>query len=194
MRLVLTVLLIALLAVSALAGQNPDIRLYLDFDPPNGVHRIDVPEDTVVFIYIVLDCFGLEGGLRAFTLCFERTFGASAHDELSFLGGLFMGDVEDPELGFVAAAGEDCVYPDENGMIVAGYVQYYYTGPPGHVRVVPTNLDPMLTTDCNIALDTYCVAANAGIGADPPPGHPGCYCGVVPVEDASWGTIKALYR
>ena len=90
-------------------------------------------------------------------------------------------------------AGE-CIYPDGNGMIIVGYVLYYYTGPPGHVRIAAAEIDGRTVLDCNNMVDTYCVAANAGIGADPPPGDPGCYCGTVPVENASWGTIKALYR
>jgi hypothetical protein len=194
MRLVLTVLLTAALAVSASAGLNPDARMYLDFDPPDGVHRIEEPPDPVVNIYVVLDCLGVDSGINGCTIHFERTFGATAHDEVCLIGFFSGGDVEDPEFGWYIVTQGECIYPDANGMIIVGYVLYYYTGPPGYVKIAAAEVAGKEVLDCNNMTDVYCVADNAGIGADPPPGDPGCYCGPVPVEDASWGTIKSLYR
>ena len=57
-------LLVCFLFSVAIAGQNPDVRIYLDFDPPNGVTRIDPEPYSLFDVYVVLDCFGAGGGLR----------------------------------------------------------------------------------------------------------------------------------
>ncbi len=51
---------ILLLAGVALAGENPDARIYIDFDPPNYVHEIWPAVYTGVTACICLD--QLEGG------------------------------------------------------------------------------------------------------------------------------------
>jgi hypothetical protein len=186
----------ATLAVTALAGQNPDIRIYLDFDPPNTVRRIDPEPNTVFDVYIVTDCFGPGGGLRVIAVAFERTFGAYRMGEYNLLGGLCQGHVDDPYYGWAAAAGAECVYPDSNGIVIVGYVRYYYTGPPGYIRIFPPELFGRDAVDCNFVDDDYwCIAGNAGVGVDPPPPEPGCECEPYsPTRDRSWSTVKALYR
>ncbi len=50
--------LAVLFACTAYAGGNPDIRIYVDFDPPNYVHEIDAEIYTVVEAYVCLDQVG----------------------------------------------------------------------------------------------------------------------------------------
>jgi len=193
MRYCAVLLATLLLVGSGLAGQNPDIRVYLDFDPPSGVDRIDPDVGTFFNVYILLDCFGPAGGCRGVALAFERTFGGVLGAQVNLLGGLDFGNVEDAHIGWVYAAGADCVYPDSSGILVTAYVTYYYTGPPGWLRILRTEIDQGLTVDCDFEGDYFCIAGHAGVGADPPAAEV-CSCGTSAVRSSSWGTMKALYR
>lgn len=50
--------LVLALACNAQAGGNPDIRVYIDFDPPNYVHEIEAEIYTVVEAHVCLDRIG----------------------------------------------------------------------------------------------------------------------------------------
>ena len=58
MKRLLAMALLALFASSARAGGNPDIRIYIDFDPPNYVHEITAAPYTTVEAYVCLDTIG----------------------------------------------------------------------------------------------------------------------------------------
>jgi len=190
--------LIALVALAvalpALAVQNPDIRIYLDADPPNMVHQICPAPDDVLDVFVCLDCFGPGGGMRGTVFRFIRTFGGIKIAQVNLLGGLDLGDVDDIQ-GWSIVAGEDCIHPDENGIVIAARVSYLYTGPPGTLDLAPTPLLPRKVVDCDYTEDDlFCILANLGVCVPPNPGETDCDCGVVPVTAASWGSIKALYR
>lgn len=191
MRRLLMVLMIAAFAIPAFADQNPFIRLYVDFEPPVGVHRVDDPVGPFT-AYLVLDCFGGDGGIRAVSLLIERTFGGYNVGSANLLGGQALGGPEDPA-GWALTA-FDCVMPDQNGMVLAASVDYLYTGPAGYIKILGHPVDGKMTVDCDFLVDMYCVYMNGGVNADPPEGDPDCDCPPSPVEDSSWGTIKALYR
>ena len=59
---------VALLAsfASAVASQNPDVFVYVDFDPPNRVHRVDPQPYDIISAYLMIDC--VPNGFRA--ICF----------------------------------------------------------------------------------------------------------------------------
>ena len=196
MRHCIIVAVALLLAYGVAAGENPDLRVFLDFDPPNGVTRIDPEPGTPFDVYILTDCFSPGGGLRVLAVAFERTFGGICGGEINLLGGdIHFGDIEDPYLGWLPTSGEDCAYPDATGVVVVGYVQYYYTGPPGYIRVIRTEVDQGGSLDCNFVEDCcWCVAGNAGVNVDAPPGESSCDCGPTPVNAATWCSVKALYR
>ncbi len=80
-------LLVLLLASAALAGLNPDVRIYLDFDPPNGVTRIDPEPYSLFDVYVVLDCLGAGGGLLATALALERTLEGGPVEQQNLLEG-----------------------------------------------------------------------------------------------------------
>ena len=184
---------VLLLAQVAVAGQNPDVRIHLDFDPPHGVDRIDPQPGDLFRVYIVVDCFGAGGGFYATAVAFDRTFGGTLVDQTNLLGPLDLGNVEDPHIGWVHGS-LTCVYPGADGLLVTGYVTYSYDGPSGWIRILRTEIDQGAVADCNNVLDYFCIAGNAGVGMDAPPGERGCVCGATPVEHGSWGAIKALYR
>jgi hypothetical protein len=196
MKHCIVILVALLLAHVQCAGENPDLRVYLDLDPPNGVSRIDPEPGTVFHVYVMTDCFAPGGGLRVLAVAFERTFGGICGGEVNLLGGwLDQGNIEDPVMGWLPTSGEDCAYPDASGSLIVGYVQYYYTGPPGHIRVIQTELNPGESCDCQMHEDCcWCVGGNAGVNMDAPPGDLGCECGPTPVSAVTWGTVKALYR
>jgi len=196
MRSALIGITLVALAGLASATQNPDIRVYLDFDPPDGIQRLDPDPDSVFDVYIMTDCFGPGGGLRGISIAFERTFEAYTMGEYNLLGGISYGHVDDPVIGWNPAAGEDCVYPDDNGTVIVGYVRYYYTGPPGHIRIIPAVNNPRTAVDCNVVHDDFwCVAGNAGVGVEPHPPEVGCECEQYSLTlETAWGRVKALYR
>ncbi|MEE8573472.1 MAG: hypothetical protein V3T20_09410, partial [Gemmatimonadota bacterium] len=74
-RALLSLLLIAFIAVPAFAGTNPDIRIYLDVDPPTKVHEIHPNPSGTFDAYVCLDCFGTDGGTRGTAFLLVRTFG-----------------------------------------------------------------------------------------------------------------------
>jgi len=198
MKALLAVLMIAAFAVTAFGGTNPDVRIYLDVDPPFGVHEVHPDVGTTFDVYVCLDCFGEGGGTRGTAFLLVRTFSGFKLAQVAMLGGLDFGDAEtDP--GWTMAAGTDCVYPDVNGIVVVGSIQYLYQGAPGTLDILPHGqVEPGTgreVLDCEFASDFYCVYANLGVSMPPNPGEIGCDCEPAsPVEDATWGSIKSLYR
>ena len=197
-RALLSLLLIAFIAVPAFAGQNPDIRIYLEADPNNHVHEIHPAASTQFDVYVCLDCFGEGGGTRGTAFLLVRTFSGFKLSQTSLLGGLDFGDAEtDP--GWTLAAGANCVYPDADGVVCVGVLNYLYLGVPGTLDIVPHGqVEPGTgreVLDCDFLSDFYCIHANLGVSVPPNPGEEDCDCEPPqPVEDATWGGIKALYR
>ena len=191
-RALLSLLLIAFVAVPVFAGQNPDIRIYLDVDPPTKIHEIHPGASESFDVYVCLDCFGTDGGTRGTAFLLVRTFAGFKLAQTSLLGGLDFGDAEVD--GWTLAAGADCLYPDENDVVCVGVLTYLYMGD-GTLDITPHPGTGREVLDCDFASDFYCVYANLGVSVPPNPGEDGCDCEPPqPVEDATWGGIKALYR
>jgi hypothetical protein len=189
----MALLAIVLLAQAGLAGQNPDLRVYLDFAPPNHVNTIE-PELLSSFdVYFACDQFGPDGGLRVLEVGLDRTFGGQVTAHTMLYEGLQLGHVEDSYTGWVSTT-PDCVFPDSSGLIVWGYVTYFYTGPPGELRIFRPEVGNGMGVDCNLEADFYCIGGNAGIWMSAPGGEPGCELDPTPAEAATWGAIKALYQ
>jgi hypothetical protein len=168
-------------AVSAFAGENPDIRIYLDADPNNHLHEIHPLASETFDVYVCLDCFGPGGGTRGTAFLIERTFQGFKLSQTSLLGGLDFGDAEVD--GWTLAAGADCVYPDADGVVCVGVIQYLYLGVPGYAKILPHPGTGNEVLDCNFESDYYCVHANLGVSEPPPPGDPDCECVAPPNPD-----------
>jgi hypothetical protein len=192
MRYALMLVVVALAFGSAFAAENPDIRIFLDADPPNEVTRLDLNPNDSFTVSVVLDCFGDGGGTRGTAFLLVRTFSGFKLGQTAMLGGLDFGDAEVD--GWTVAAGADCVYPDGDGIVVVGELQYLYLGTPGTLTMQPHPGTGRNTLDCDFQEDDqYCVAGNFGVNDDAPAGEVNCDCDN-PVEESTWGAIKAFYR
>lgn len=169
----MTVVAILVIAGAAWANQNPDIRIYLDAAPPNEVHEIHPAASSVFDVYVCLDCFGDGGGTRGTAFLLQRTFQGFKLSQTALLGGLDFGDAEVD--GWTIAAGADCVYPDEDGIVLVGVMQYLYLGVPGTLDLLPHPGTGRQALDCNFDWDNYCINANLGVSMPPNPGEE-CYC------------------
>jgi len=173
-RRLILVLAILILAGPALAGQNPYLRIYLDADPPNYLHEIYPMASEMFDVYVCLDCLDTEGGTRGTAFLLQKTFVGFKLSQTSLLGGLDFGDAEVD--GWTIAAGSDCVYPDENGIVAVGVIQYLYLGVPGTLDLLPHPGTGREAIDCDFQSDFWCIAGNLGVGMPPNPGEPDCDC------------------
>jgi len=174
-------------------GANPDIRIYLEADPNNHVHEIHPNGSETFDVYVCFDCFGEGSGTRGTAFLLIRTFTGFKLSQMALLNGLDFGDAEVD--GWTIAAGTDCVYPDIDGVVCVGVIQYLYLGVPGTLDIVPHPGTGREVLDCDFLSNCWCVHANLGVSVPPNPGDPDCECEPPnPVEDMSWGAIKSLFR
>ncbi|MEE8573474.1 MAG: hypothetical protein V3T20_09420 [Gemmatimonadota bacterium] len=184
-------LVATLVAGPALAVENPNISIWLDADPPNAVTMVEPGEGETFTVSVILDCFSETGGTRGIAFLFDRTFSGFKLSQTNLLGGLFFGDVEID--GFTIAAGEACVYPT-GGIVVAAEIQYLYNGDPGTITILPHAGTGRNALDCDFEEDDqYCIAGGFGVHMAAPGNDEGCGCDA-PIEAATWGAIKSLYR
>lgn len=180
----------ALMAGPAFAAENPNIAIYLDADPPSFTHRVDPAPSATFDAYVCLAAFGAGGGSRGTGFLIVRDWTGFKLGQTALMNGLDFGDAEAD--GWTIAAGTDCIYPDVNGVVVVGSIQYLYQSGTGSLTLSPHPGTGRRTLDCDFQEDDmYCIHAHLGVGADPPDGEAGCE---TPVSAASWGGIKALYR
>jgi hypothetical protein len=188
--------MVLLLAGSLSAGQNPDVRAYIDMDPPNHVNRANPAASTIVDVYLCCDSFSVGGGLWGVSLVVDITAGgfvAGAPDVTVFhpSAQTVIGGPDNLVNGWVIAAPE-CVFPDASNVVKVARIPFFYTGPAGDFDILASPIDGKAAVDCNNEIDIFCVATNGGLNQDPSvPGDVGCLSAVEPV---SWGSIKALYR
>jgi hypothetical protein len=164
MNCLLTAGLLLLLACSAHAGGNPNVRAYIDFDPPNYVHAINPAPYTTVEAYLCLD--NVEEGVTSISFMMQRPDEACP---AAFVGASWQNFFPsgiipmNPWPSGVTVPSTECMAFDP---LVVGVVTTFYLG-------------------------GYCVLSHVSVGgAECPEGD----CGPVPVEGSTWGTIKALYR
>jgi YVTN family beta-propeller protein len=159
------------MCLPAFAGQNPDIQIFLEFE--DGSNYLEPPPYSVFPVYVCFTSFGDGGGLLAASLKLDRTFSGTKLGHEDFLpGGVSTGD---PEVDGWVFTGSSCTLPDVDGVLVAGRIDYYYTGTPGTISIVPGDLSPRETVDCYTDTDYWCVrnspSGNAGVWMPPPPGE-----------------------
>ena len=199
MRILVALVVVGLLAMPALAGQNPDIRLFITFTEGQYDNYIEAPAQYQN-IYTCADCLSrTEGeGLWGVAWMFERTFGGTHLATTNLLNGTIT-PIGNPDTGVAVASGGLCINSDPPGtgiVCLASHLYLYTT--PGTVSLVGHPTDGNVAADCDNVLDEWCVYQNGALGAGqvPPDGDPDCQeCPEPnPVEDATWGTIKAMYR
>jgi hypothetical protein len=168
MRATVIALLCLTFAVSAEAGDNPDINIFLEFD--NGQNYIEPAPFTVVNVTVYLENFGSGGGVTAIALMLSRSFGATliSHGPLpaSWL------QIGDPETGWTLAG--PCAVPDGSGRVAIAQVSYFYDGTPGTLEIVDDPTYGREVIDCYSLTDYWCVrldpSGHGGVSVAPPPG------------------------
>ena len=187
--LALTVLTL-LVASAAFAGGNPGVYTYVDFDPPNRLHYVTPAAFTTIYAYI---CFGdLTMGLAGCSFMINDVMvdcpGVFAPPSFTNLlpGDLAIGNY----LTGITLASTECMPgPD----VCVGFVTLFYLGGECCVEVLDHPDYPRWVVDCNDGVDYYCILAHGGWNKVNVAGEAGCDCESA-VEDATWGTIKSLYR
>jgi len=182
-----------LMLVAGTAFANPIIGewFYVDFDPPNYVHRVnpDLYETVDAYITLNLD----QAGWPMFTVVsfrLEITPGISTPPALASLlpGNLAIGDWETG----ITLASTECITEFPAPVAVFTFV---YLGGEGEVGIYDHPEYPGWLVNCDDPgeVSFYCVYSHGGVHQNPTV-NPSTYCGVVPVESASWSSIKSLYR
>ena len=190
MKRLLIVGLVMLVAVSAIAGGNPNVKAYIDFAPPGRVHAyMPAPYET----FNAYICFGdLDMGLTSasFMLPDPGVACPGVFAPPSFTnvlpGDLAIGNI----FTGITLSSTGCEAPPD---VCVGYLTLFYLGGACSIEILDHPQYPRWVTDCNdpAQVDYYCVLSHGDVGgAVVPDGD----CEVNPVEDSSWGGIKALYR
>ena len=190
MRRLLIACMVLAIASLAFAGGNPDVKCYISFDQSGAgapVHQYEMTQYIGFNAYI---CFtDLDMGLTTVSLRLNNPQveypGLFASQSFTNLLDIIVGD---PYTG-MSLASSTCRSED---VVVVGYLNLFpvMIGD-GCVEILDDPDFPRWVVDCttpNGEVDFYLVLANGGLGGANCPGD------VVPVEDSSWGSIKALYR
>ena len=165
-RTATVVLALFVLTGSALAGGNPGVTAYIDFDPPNSVHWVQPEPGATIHAYV---CFSdLEMGLTS--VCFRLNDVMSefsgVFSSCSFVnllpGGLSLGD---PFTGIVLASSE-C---ESDAVVVVGELQLEYLGGDACIELLEHPDYPRSVFDCNAPsaeVDYYIHTANGTVGGE----------------------------
>lgn len=202
MRHTAIAVLILTLALPAVAGQNPDVGIYL-YSTSTGVggtnHKPSPLPGGSTSVYVCFDHFGPGGGFRGARWSYldvpgpEYFFTQNLYDGV---GGVTWGDPRDP--GGITMT-TPTVYPDANGVVVLARARY--ETPEELVRGGKITLIPGgVVMDASGSSDWWCVHTtwNDGLSGnwywDDGAADEGDCGGVTPVESSSWGSIKVLYK
>ena len=213
MRYVLITLALAALCVPAVvqAGENPDAKVFMHLagseDPMptnNGevVNQFSPAAYTTIRGYIgVTDFTGFSSLVfRLSDVLVDYPGVVGTQNFVNLLpGNLAIGDAfgnGEGNSGDGISLATECA---EGPFVLAGYAEWFYLGGDFTVEI----LDHLNTqynwegwiVDCQEPgqVDMWCVWLNGAVGAaTPPDGDAGCI--PVPVESATWGAVKALYR
>ena len=191
MKRLLIVGAIMLVACSAFAGGNPNVKGYITFDPAGMVHEAMPAPYTTINAYI---CFtDLDMGLTSasFRVTDVAAVCPGVFSPPSFVnllpGDLAIGNV----FTGITVASTGCEAPPT---VCVGYVSLFYLLEGSCcVELLDHPEYPRWVTDCNdpAEVDYYCIIAHGSVaGAVCPDGD----CDQNPVENETWGGIKSLYR
>ncbi len=181
------------LVVPVSGGENPHVRAYLDFDPPNYVHAAELELYSTTYLYLCLDnaeqgVSSLSFRLSDFTEEYPGVFAPPGWGEV-----LWPSDLPTcgPFMGMTISPHECQLGVPENP---AYRLSLFYLGGSCCIQLLDHDDWPRWVVDCGEPygeVDLYCVLAHASVGgAECPEGD----CVPVPVENATWATIKGLYR
>jgi hypothetical protein len=197
------VLALAILALStvAFAGDNPYVYAYISFDPAGSedavqVATADLPAPyTTVSAYV---CLGnVEGGMTTLSFLLKDPMvycpGVMATKAFVNLlpGNLAIGDAF---VGGLTVASTECM---PGPIVVIGRIDCFYLGGECCFEILDHLDYPRWVVDCNEPglVDYYCLKYHGILGDGPVCTTLTEYpCEGSPVEDTTWGGIKALYQ
>jgi hypothetical protein len=192
MRALIVIAVVAAFVLPATAGYNPDCQVCIDFSGTANSWA-DVQSRVDPVLYETFDAYICIYGINAFAgICFMGyvTPGMSTPPAFTNLlpGAASIGTWD---TGIVMAS-NDC--HTERFLYVAK-LGFVYLGTPGDVMILDHPEYPRWVMDCPVPgnVDFYCVWMHGGVQKDALEGDEECFP-VVPVEDATWGTIKSMYR
>ena len=185
MKRLLVVALMLAVAIPAFAGGNPFVTAYVTFDAGTEVDRLDPTPYTLGNAYICLK--NIDAGFTTVSLMTVVDAGLSISTSWASLlpGGLVIGAFDTG----VTLASTDCMLGE---FVCIAEGSFVWTGTAGMIAVVDHPEYPRWVVDCIGDTDVYCLANNAAVFMDPVP--TGEDCEPSPVEESTWGGIKALYR
>jgi len=201
MRYIAAVSLVVLLCSAAIAGDNPCVRLYIDFDFPNYVHAIEeLAPYSVLEGYLCADCLGIEGvtdgGFSAISFMLSES--------IAPMVGMSFTDYLSNPLGIPDGSWDTglTVWPAElynmDPLVIGSFTTMVLPGECGCIEILehPEFGRRVLDYGDPPGLDAWCVLSHGTYGdATCPEGDPDCACPcVTPVETQSWGLLKALYQ
>jgi hypothetical protein len=183
-----------------MAGDNPQAWAYISFDPAGDfqMNEISPAPFSTVNAYFCIGC--ATGGMTTVSFRLNDALvdcpntGSSGMATQSFVnlmpGNLMIGNPFDAVGATIAAT--ECMLMDP---IIVGYASYFYLGGACAINILDHADYPRWVVDCNEPglVDYYCVAGNGSVGGAPLTPGEDCPCDS-PVEDTTWGGIKALYR
>lgn len=194
--IVSTILVACMLTGSAFAVL--DVKAAIDFggtatDNSGIVSRVDPAQYETVDAYVVITDMSTltDEGLKTCNFMLGLTPGTSLMTTFTNLlpGNLAIGSWDTG----IALAATECM---QGPFIQVAKLSVFYSGTPGSVTILPHPEWDTWVDDCYLIPDGqhyFCVANNGGIGMDPPAGDVGCDMNT-PVDESSWGSIKAMYR
>jgi hypothetical protein len=196
MKQLLAVALVLVVAVTAFAGNNPQVNAYITFDPAGDPlqNAIAPAPYTTVDAYLALAC--VEGGMTTISFMMNDVLGGypgvmGTQQFVNLMpGNLAIGDAFTAP--GITIASTECMMMDP---VIVGYGSYFYIGGDCVIEILDHVDYPRWVVDCQEpgVVDYYCLAGAGAVGAAVAPPGEVCPCGT-PVEDATWGGIKALYR
>ena len=193
MRMLTVIAVVVTFALSAVAGQNPDCQVCIDFSG-TATSWSDVQSRVDPEYYTAFDAYFCIYGINEFTvitLMGSITPGMSATPGFTSLlpGGIVIGSWDTG----ISMASTVCL---TDQFLNLAKLELFYLGTPGDIMFLDHPVWPRWVVDCdepNPELDFYCVWMHGGVWKDALEGDEECFP-VVPVEDATWGTIKSMYR
>ena len=193
MRTLIVIAVVAAFVLPATAGYNPDCQVCIDFSGTANSWA-DVQSRVDPVLYETFDAYICIYGINAFSgICFMGYVTPGMSTPGAFTN-LLPGDasIGNWDTGIVMVS-NDC--HTERFLYVAK-LGFVYLGTPGDVMILDHPDWPRWVMDCHepfAEVDFYCVWMHGGVGKDALEGDEECFP-VVPVEDVTWGSVKALYR
>lgn len=191
-----------LVPASALAGGNPDAKVFVTFTTPTPdnasvVSRVDPVLYTAFTAYLGVTDLGM--GMRGISFMASVTPGVSSPPAFTNLlpGDLAIGTWDTG----ITLASTECMNTDAgrewiDPVIFAKLDLFLVAETGGDVMFLDHPEYPRWILDCtepDALVDFFCVWTHGGITKDPEPGDVGCDANT-PVEMQTWGAIKALYK